>query len=149
MNIWAPLPNDTNTIYVQKVVQPLVEESLIWSPDPGVRCRFYGLRASITTSAVVFSRAPVVDVVSGSDILFRGVTMLALAAGSTRGFSIFPSGTPTFNVVGTEYLVGVPVSGYIIHGISIRVGLLAYGAGDQVSGGVVYIDCWNDMSVRV
>jgi hypothetical protein len=48
-----------------------------------------------------------------------------------------------------EYNIYWDSSIYLIHGFTLELGVMAINAGDVCFNGVLYIDCWNDMSVKL
>lgn len=148
MNIWTPLPPDTNTLYVAKLDPVASGQPLTWSPDPGTRVKIRYGSWTITTPAVGAVRQPRWRLLYGSDVVAVYVASYGLVSNKTNRISLGKYYRAAYGAGEIEANLYWDSDVYLTSDFALELGANWYEAGDQYADGVLYLDAWNDMMVR-
>lgn len=148
MDLWKPLPPETNTVYVVKIPEPATGEPVEYTPDPGTRVRVYLARTRIEIGPAVAARIVYWSVGSGGHLVARVMDHEPLPARSNKDITLL-NGYGQGNAIATTEIILPWDSGiYLVHGMVLSVWATGTVAGDRMRGMNLYVDVWHDMTVR-
>lgn len=149
MNIWTPLPSDTNTLYVVKLDAVPPATPLKWRPDPGTRVLIRYGSFTVTSPPFGAIRQPFWRLWYGSDVVASYLSQTAVPSGKTTRWSIGKFYfRPAALAVSVNHIYW-DSSVYITHDFELELGGDSYEAADQYADGVLFIDVWRDMIVSM
>ena len=149
MNIWAPLPNNTNTLYVVKVAGGVSGNPVTWSPDPGTRVKIYMGSFTVTTPPIGVVRQPQWRLLYGSDVVGVGTAAVSLGANTTYRITMGKFYRWSWGVTDRAIQVYWDSDIYLTSDFTLEIGGTVIEGLDMYADLVLYLDCWNDMTMRV
>jgi hypothetical protein len=149
MNIWTPLPNDTNTLYVVKLPVNTSGEPLRWRPDPGTRVKILCGSFTISTPAFGAIRTPRWRLLYGSDVVATFSCGANLPINAIVTVTIGKFYRQIFGPTDRDYNIYWDSGIYLTHDMEIEFGSRIIEGLDLYDNGVLYIDVWQDMTVRM
>lgn len=148
MDIWKPLPPETNTVYVVKLPSPGQGNPIEYTPDPGTRARVYMARAELKTDGAAVIRRIFWELASGSDVVARVYDTQTTAANTTKFITLINGFGQVGFLGAVEVVLPWDPGVYLVHGMVLRVSALLLRLGDEFMGMKLYVDVWHDMAIR-
>lgn len=146
---WPGLRADTSTagggfLESVTVANPAAGSDWTYTVAAGTRERIVSVTATLTTSATVANRIPVITITQGGNIVYQASPTAAQTATTALTY-LFTSGLQPWTGAGGQIVVPLPPNLFLTGGNTISVTTTALQAGDQWSNIRISHELWMDV----
>lgn len=159
MRRYDRLPEVTNNIQIYEVTEnldisdpggPVVRRAIQWTPDPGLRCRIYGVYCEFYCGETLGTRSLYWRIISGNRSVFRSRNSAAIPATQTNILSWGDFGMAQWVNQLTGYFVsGLSSHIWWTHGMVFQVYKESITVDDDFRILRIWADTWTDTSYEV